>query len=64
MNIMKPNNININPKINEIVFNSGPGKTVQAKPFKTKPVIKLKNEIINRLLFDIFILQIHKTKNF
>lgn len=51
---MNPKNISINPAINEIVFNSGPGKTVQAKPFKTKPVIKLDKETINPLLFDIF----------
>lgn len=50
---MKPNNISINPTINEIVFNSGPGKTVQAKPFKIKPVIKLNKETNNHLLFNI-----------
>lgn len=51
---MKPKNISINPAINEIVFNSGPGKTVQAKPFKTKPIIKLDKETNNHLLFNIF----------
>jgi len=51
---MKPKNISINPAINEIVFNSGPGKTVQAKPFKIKPNKMLKNEIINLFPFCIF----------
>jgi len=51
---MKSKNISINPAINEIVFNSGPVKTVQTKPFKTKPIIKLDRETNNHLLFKIF----------
>lgn len=53
---MNPKTININPKINDIVFNSGPGKTVHASPFKIKPATKLTKEIINPLLFDILVL--------
>ncbi|MGV0937402.1 hypothetical protein [Empedobacter falsenii] len=55
MNKQNPKSIKNNPKIREIVLSSGPAKTVQAKPFKMKPMIKLNVEIINPLVLLIFI---------